>query len=75
MIRQQHVLVSRGGVLASCAAGKGGGSFGARWLPPRTWPSFGSDVLNDLNQFCLIGCSCVSILHMLMLLRSCLANP
>ena len=51
LIRQQHVLVSRGGVLAdtaaahSCIAGKGGGSFGAR-----TWPSFGSDAPIDLIQ-------------------------
>ena len=36
--------------MTSCAAGKGGGSFGARWLPLRTWPSFGSDVLNDQIQ-------------------------
>ena len=46
LIRQQHVLVSRGGVLADTAAAhfhnlvhsrEGGGSFGARWRPLRTW--------------------------------------
>ena len=36
--------------MTSCTAGKGGGSFGARWRPLRTWPSFGRDVPTDLIQ-------------------------